>query len=82
MPSTTVLRTGPSSDGPPRIALAPDDAPDWMADAIVAGGGQIVPLADAEALVWAAPRNPEALAAAIDAAPQLLWVQQIGRAHV
>ena len=46
-----------------------------MADAIVAGGGQIVPLADAEALVWAAPRNPEALAAAIDAAPQLLWVQ-------
>lgn len=46
-----------------------------MAEAIVAGGGQIVPLADAEALVWAAPRDPDALAAALDAAPQLVWVQ-------
>lgn len=75
MPSTTVLRTGPSSDGPPRIALAPEGAPDWMAEAIVAGGGQVVPLVEAEALVWAAPRSPDALEAALDAAPQLTWVQ-------
>jgi phosphoglycerate dehydrogenase-like enzyme len=46
-----------------------------MADAIVAGGGHVVPLADAEALVWAAPRDPAALAAALGEAPQLTWVQ-------
>jgi phosphoglycerate dehydrogenase-like enzyme len=46
-----------------------------MADAIVAGGGQLVPVADAEALVWAAPRNPEALRHALHEAPQLAWVQ-------
>ena len=41
MPSTTL----------PRIALAPDGAPDWMAAAIVAGGGQVVPAAEAEGVV-------------------------------
>ena len=46
-----------------------------MADAIVAGGGHIVPLADAEALVWAAPRDPAALAATLEEAPHLTWVQ-------
>jgi phosphoglycerate dehydrogenase-like enzyme len=46
-----------------------------MADAIVAGGGHVVPAADAEALVWAAPRDPEALRRQLDAAPHLSWVQ-------
>ncbi len=46
-----------------------------MADAITAGGGHVVPLAEAEALVWAAPRDPGALRAAIAAAPDLSWVQ-------
>lgn len=75
MPSTTAPRTGPDSDGPPRIALAPDGAPGWMADAITAGGGHLVPLADAEALVWAAPRDPEALRVALVENPDLAWVQ-------
>ena len=75
MPSTTAPRTGPDSDGPPRIALAPDGAPGWMADAITAGGGHLVPLADAEALVWAAPRDPEALRVALAENPDLAWVQ-------
>ena len=65
MPSTTL----------PRIALAPDGAPDWMAAAIVAGGGQVVPAAEAEGVVWAAPRNPEALRQLLVDAPQLEWVQ-------
>ena len=46
-----------------------------MAAAIAAGGGHLVPLADAEALVWAAPRDPEALRHALLAAPDLAWVQ-------
>ncbi len=75
MPSTTAPRTGPDSDGPPRIALAPDGAPSWMADAITAGGGHLVPLADAEALVWAAPRDPESLRVALAENPDLAWVQ-------
>ncbi len=46
-----------------------------MADAITAGGGHVVPLADAEALVWGAPRDPDALRRALEAAPDLSWVQ-------
>ena len=46
-----------------------------MAVAVTAGGGQLVPLADAEALVWAAPRDPGALRRAIVQAPGLAWVQ-------
>ncbi|MBI4936068.1 MAG: hydroxyacid dehydrogenase [Actinobacteria bacterium] len=75
MPSTTAPRSGPDSDGPPRIALAPEGAPTWMADAITAGGGHLVPLADAEALVWAAPRDPDALRDALVVNPGLSWVQ-------
>ncbi|HQZ35288.1 MAG TPA: D-isomer specific 2-hydroxyacid dehydrogenase family protein [Ilumatobacteraceae bacterium] len=46
-----------------------------MADAIVAGGGQLVPLADAEALVWGASRDPESLRHALHDVPGLAWVQ-------
>jgi phosphoglycerate dehydrogenase-like enzyme len=46
-----------------------------MADAITAGGGHIVPLSEAEALVWGAPRDPEALRHALIEAPDLVWVQ-------
>ncbi len=46
-----------------------------MSAAITAGGGHLVPLADAEALVWAAPREPEALRQALIEAPDLAWVQ-------
>lgn len=46
-----------------------------MAAAVTAGGGHLVPLADAEALVWAAPRDPDALRRALLEAPDLAWVQ-------
>ena len=46
-----------------------------MADAITAGGGHVVPLADAEAVVWAAPRDPEALRRTLVDHPQITWVQ-------
>jgi phosphoglycerate dehydrogenase-like enzyme len=59
----------------PRIALAPEGAPAWMAEAIVAGGGQIVAPGEAEGLVWASPRDSEALQRSIAAAPHLVWVQ-------
>lgn len=46
-----------------------------MGDAIAAGGGHIVPVAEAEALVWGAPRDPRALEELIDEADHLEWVQ-------
>lgn len=62
-------------DGPPRVALAPEDARPWLADAIVDGGGIVVALADAEALVWSDPARSSALRDALGAAPDIHWVQ-------
>ena len=59
----------------PRIALAPEPAPGWMAEAICDGGGHIVPLAEAEAIVWADPRDPDSLAKLLPEAPHAKWVQ-------
>lgn len=62
-------------DGPPRVALAPTDVRPWLADAIVAGGGEVVALGDAEALVWSEPGRSAALSEALAAAPGIHWVQ-------
>jgi phosphoglycerate dehydrogenase-like enzyme len=59
----------------PRIALAPEPGPQWLAEAIESGGGEIVPLADCEAIIWADARDPDGLAAALEVAPQAEWVQ-------
>src|SRR5215470_16926623 len=64
----------PSSSAP-RIALAPDSAPEWMAEAITDGGGLVSPLADAKALVWGAPAKPQALVEVLERAPHLEWIQ-------
>jgi hypothetical protein len=56
----SVYKVMPSTSAP-RIALAPSTAPSWMGDAVIAGGGEIVSLADAEGLIWGAPRHPDAL---------------------
>ena len=62
-------------DGAPRLALAPTDVRPWLADAVVAGGGEIVALADAEALVWSEPGRSDALSDALASAPGIHWVQ-------
>lgn len=58
----------------PLIALAPADAPEWIADAIVAGGGTLVDPADAEGLVWFGPFAPDDLKPVLAASPAR-WVQ-------
>ena len=66
-----------------RVALLPADAPwlrqtgsgDWLADAVRAGGGQIVPPDEAEGLVWADPAAADELAEVIARHPHLRWVQ-------
>ena len=64
----------PSSSAP-RIALAPDSAPAWMAEAITEGGGLVSPLAEAKALVWGAPAKPAGLVDVLERAPHLEWIQ-------
>jgi phosphoglycerate dehydrogenase-like enzyme len=59
----------------PRIALAPQGAPGWMAEAITDGGGHLVDLAEAEAIIWADPRDPDALESCLAKAPEARWVQ-------
>ena len=58
----------------PRIALAPDSAPTWLRDAIVDGGGTLVPPEAADGLVWFGPFEPDALAPVLAASPAR-WVQ-------
>lgn len=59
----------------PRVALAPEPGPTWLRDAIEAGGGHVVPLAEAEAIIWADARDPDGLVTALAGAPNAEWVQ-------
>jgi phosphoglycerate dehydrogenase-like enzyme len=59
---------------PVRVAVAPQEAPDWVRDAVRDGGGEVVELDRADALLWFDYRYPEVLAGLIAEAPQLRWV--------
>jgi phosphoglycerate dehydrogenase-like enzyme len=59
----------------PRIAVAPEPAAGWVREAVVAGGGEVVGVEDAEALVWTAPRGADELRSVLAAAPGVRWVQ-------
>ena len=60
----------------PTVAVEPDC---WrresLATAVTAGGGVVVPAAEAEGLIWADPENPGLLGPVLEAAPQLRWIQ-------
>jgi phosphoglycerate dehydrogenase-like enzyme len=58
-----------------RVAVGPDHAPSWLSDAVVAGGGQLVDVSDAEAIVWGDARQPAALRDALGRASGVRWVQ-------
>ena len=74
-PSTGALRANSDQGTPPRIALGPDHAPAWLAEAIVAGGGHVVPVGEAEGLVWSEYRSSAPLADLLASAPNIRWVQ-------
>ena len=59
----------------PRIAVGPGTAPDWLAESVVEGGGELVVAADAEALVWGDAYDVDGLVAMCGSAPGLRWVQ-------
>jgi phosphoglycerate dehydrogenase-like enzyme len=59
-----------------RIAVGPAGVPDWLADAVQAGGADVVTLDEADALLWGAPNDPDGLREVLDAAgDRLQWVQ-------
>ena len=58
-----------------RVALGPGDAPAWAVDAVIAGGGVVVGVEDAEALVWLSPRGVDRLVDALAAGEGVRWVQ-------
>lgn len=65
------------------VALEPRDSRwltragpgDWLADAVRAGGGTVVPPDRATGLVWAHPADPDGLADLLARHPGLRWVQ-------
>jgi len=60
----------------PRITVGPDGVAPWLSEAVRAGGGEIVGIDDADALLWGAPNDPDGLRALLDAAgDRLRWVQ-------
>ena len=59
----------------PRIALAPESAPDWVAAAVTDGGGELVDPGAAEGLVWFGGPDAEAFEPVLAAAPAARWVQ-------
>lgn len=58
---------------PPRVAVAPAEAR-ALQRAVVVGGGILVPAAEADAVVWTDPRDPEALRGVLASSPAR-WVQ-------
>jgi phosphoglycerate dehydrogenase-like enzyme len=64
----------PSTEAP-RIAIVPEPAPDWLAEAVIGGGGQVVPVEEAQGVVWADPFDAAGLGRVLDKAPSLQWVQ-------
>lgn len=58
----------------PTVAVAPAE-PGWAVAAVEAGGGRIVPVEEAEALVWVSPHGVDDLRAALDRSPGNRWVQ-------
>ncbi|MGH2686538.1 MAG: D-isomer specific 2-hydroxyacid dehydrogenase family protein, partial [Actinomycetota bacterium] len=59
----------------PRVALLPAGVRSWLADAVVAGGGELVDPDDADVVVWADPADAEGLAALVRRRPDIAWVQ-------
>lgn len=59
----------------PRIAVEPKSGRyESLEEAVREGGGEVVALADAEALVWADPALPHELPAAVASGPNVSWV--------
>jgi len=59
----------------PRIHLGPEASGNWLEDAVVAGGGQLVAPEDCEAIVWGDARKVTELNEVLGRAGNARWVQ-------
>lgn len=58
-----------------KVAVLPESGRvDSLRDAVVAGGAEVAPVAEARALVWADAHRPDDLPAALAAGPGIEWV--------
>jgi phosphoglycerate dehydrogenase-like enzyme len=74
-----------SAEAPARtlkVAVGPEGTRDWVKEAVRAGGGDVVEVEDAEALVWSdhahgpgEQTGPAALREVLDSNPGIKWVQ-------
>ena len=59
----------------PKIAVLPESGRhDSLAEAVVAGGGVLAPIGEAEALVWADPSQPQLLPKMLAEGPDVRWI--------
>lgn len=59
----------------PAIAVLPHHGARSLVDAVAAGGGRVVDVAEADGLVWTDHRDPRGLASVLDDHRHLRWVQ-------
>lgn len=71
------LQATPStaSDRSPALAVLPEERGRRLHEAVERGGGRVVDLADAEALVWVDAAAPDELRRILDDHPDIGWVQ-------
>ncbi len=61
--------------GATRCAVLPEGNRNELASAVTEGGGVVVPIEEAEALIWTATTGAEDLRALLDEHPRIEWVQ-------
>ena len=59
----------------PRVAVAPETAPRWVRRVVEAAGAEVVPIEEAEALVWHDPFDVDLLQKTLAQGPHVRWVQ-------
>jgi phosphoglycerate dehydrogenase-like enzyme len=64
----------PRTDAP-KVALLPEPGPEWLADAILGGGGELAGTAECDAIVWADAHDRDGLVRATRDAKHARWVQ-------
>jgi phosphoglycerate dehydrogenase-like enzyme len=78
--SRTIVTVGSDDDaevtvGAARCAVLPEGTRSELDSAVTEGGGVVVPIEDAEALIWTATDGADDLRAWLDANPGIRWVQ-------
>lgn len=61
--------------GDVRCALLPAGRREELSTAVSEGGGDVVPVQEANALIWTSPEDPDDLRGVLDAHPGITWVQ-------